>query len=63
MENYLIILQKNTISTEFELDMELSRFHKMINEGVLLIDARYKEPIILDCRPQQEQCFEKVDND
>lgn len=44
----LIILQINSVLSLECKNLALLRLHRMINEGVLLLDAQYKEPIIID---------------
>nr|DAP39813.1 MAG TPA: Transcriptional regulator [Caudoviricetes sp.] len=50
----LIILQlKAMVPKEIE-NIELLNLHRMINEGVLLLDARYKEPIVIDINSERK---------
>lgn len=44
----LIILQLNAIISTACKNLELIQLHRMINEGVLLLDARFKEPLVID---------------
>ena len=50
----LIILRLNAMVTKEIENIELLRLHRMINEGILLLDARYKEPIVIDIEGEQK---------
>lgn len=51
----LIILQLNSNVSEDIKNLELIRLHRMINEGVLLLDMKYKAPIIIDIESEQKR--------
>lgn len=57
----LIILQLKALISEECKNLMLIHLHRMINEGVLLLDERYKEPLVIELDAARKDDGKRVD--